>query len=286
MAKSRSKTTVSVLRSIIGISAKDLAELTGRSIHTIKSVESGRLALSEELAVKMSVETGVCARWLVNGEPQAPPLNDFPLPVGHPNSFFTKKYFEKRRADRMHGRDELNRLGGFSFLDAAKLCAIHEAAVKSGNGRVVQYRISKFLRELEKEFGQCEKTLGREIEMSQLWHDFGALFMYPGDGHDDKTDDEPKWAAAGEPAWANYREFVPSFKRAYAKLAEDSERRLEKGNPQDPGIFPLLRWALEAIRVFAPKRATQVITPKGEMGAPKARRRSAKSPRLTSSKRR
>lgn len=279
MAKSQSKTTVSVLRSIIGISAQDLAELTGRSIHTIQSVESGRLALSEELAVKMSVETGVCAQWLVNREPQAPPLNDFPLPVGHPNSLFTKRYFEKRRADRMHGRDELNQLGGgFPFLDSAKLCAIRQAAVKSGNARVVQYRISKFLRELEKEFGQCEKTLRQEIEMSQLWNDFDALFMYPAAGHSDKTGDEPRWQAAGEPTWANYKEFVPSFKREYTKLSEESERRLEKGNPQDPGIFPLLRWALEAIRVSAPKRAAQLIPSQVEMGASKARRRASKSP--------
>ena len=124
MAKPQSKTTVSVLRSIIGISAKELAELTGRSIHTIKSLESGRLALSEELALKMSIETGVCAQWLVNGDPQAKPIpNDLnPIPPDHPSGIFTKKYFEERREDRMLNRDELNRLGG-SPVSYRRSCA-------------------------------------------------------------------------------------------------------------------------------------------------------------------
>src|SRR5262245_36752431 len=76
MAKPKSKTTVSVLRSTIGISAKKLADLIGRSIHTVKSLESGRLALSEDLAMKISHETGVDTRWLLGGNPQTRPFPD------------------------------------------------------------------------------------------------------------------------------------------------------------------------------------------------------------------
>ena len=92
--------------------------------------------------------------------------------------------------------------------------------MKTGNTRSVDYRISKLLGELEKEFGRCEKTLGREMGMIGLWMEFETLFSYPDGGHDNKAGDGPKWAAAGEPQWANYREFVPSFKQAYAKLGE------------------------------------------------------------------
>jgi transcriptional regulator with XRE-family HTH domain len=261
MAKPQSKTTVSVLRSIIGIPARELAELTGRSIHTIKSVESGRLALSEELALKMSIETGISAEWLLNGDPQAQPIpNDLnPIPPGHPSGLFTKGYFEKRRADRAEGRDELNTLDGAHDWDAANLFAIRTAAVKSHNARLVRYRISKFLAELEKEFGRDEKTFGREIERSQLLPELGALFMHPDGGCDDIAGGEPKVVTHGEPQWANCKEFVPAFKSTYAKLAKVSKRRHEKRNPQEPGIFPLLQWASEALRVIAPKRAAQAF---------------------------
>ena len=236
MAKPQSKTTVSVLRSIIGIPARELAKLTGRSIHTIKSVESGRLALSEELALKMSIETGICAQWLVNGDPHAPPLNDLPLPPDHRDSVFTKGYFEKRRADREEGLDELNRSGGATMLDSARLWAINAAAVESGNGRLVRYRISKFLRELKNEFGQSDEVFREEMAEWDLW--------------------------------ANYREFVPSFKRAHAKLTKERD-------PQAPDIVPLLQWTLKEIRA---ERAAQVITQEEEIGASRPKRRASKSP--------
>jgi transcriptional regulator with XRE-family HTH domain len=270
---------LAVLRNLVGLSQKQLADFVAKSTSTIQAIELGKLKLSDELAIKISVETGVSAQWLIDGDPQAQPIpNDLnPIPPSHPSGVFSKEYFERRRADRMEGRDELNRLsGGANPFDSARLFAINAAAAESGNGRLARYRISKFLRELEKEFGQSKETFKREMNTWGQLDEFICLFMYP-----DRTPDEAKGGqeriAHGEPAWANYREFVPAFKRAYAKLEKESKRRRKKDNPEEPDIFPLLKWTVETIKVISPKLAAQVIPPKEEMAASKARRRASKS---------
>ena len=252
MAKPKSKTTVSVLRSIIGISAEKFAELIGRSIHTVKSLESGRLGLSEELAIKISVETGVSANWLLAGDPQAQPLIDSP-PFGPNLGIFTKETFEARRADRMQNRE-----GGIIVLhvpwfESAKLNAISEAAEKSGSGRLAHYRISKFLGELEKEFGITKERFDAEKRKWELWSEFENLFEDPD----------------GEPALASHREFVPSFIKTYKKLVNVANNRLKKHNFKEPGIFPLLLWARKAMEVISPSVPHKLLSRKAR-GAAKA----------------
>jgi hypothetical protein len=236
----------------------------------------------------MSIETGVSAQWLKDGDPQATPIpNDLnPIPPDHPSGVFTKEYFERRRADRMEDRDKLK--SGATIFDTARLCAINAAAVESGNGRLAQYRISKFLDELEKEFGQCKEVFRHEMKKDGLWMAFETLFMYQKKG----TVAEPQGGSfrakrsvnhgkieyRTEPVWVSYRELVPSFNNAYAKLAKDAKKRREKRNPHEPGIFPLLQWASAAMHIISPKRAKEVITQEDEMGLSKARRRSSKSP--------
>jgi len=74
MRKSEERTKVAILRSTIGVSAEEFAKMTGRTIHTVKSLESGRLKLSEDLADRIAVVTGVSTAWLFDDKRTGPPV--------------------------------------------------------------------------------------------------------------------------------------------------------------------------------------------------------------------
>jgi hypothetical protein len=54
-----------------------MPELTGRTVDTMQSLESGRLNLSEELAMTISKATGVALRWLLDETQTGSPVNLF-----------------------------------------------------------------------------------------------------------------------------------------------------------------------------------------------------------------
>src|SRR3954469_21665123 len=64
---------LAVLRTTIGLTQKQMAELSGRAARTIQAVELGKLALSEELALRLAKETGVDESWLLAGDVSVPP---------------------------------------------------------------------------------------------------------------------------------------------------------------------------------------------------------------------
>jgi transcriptional regulator with XRE-family HTH domain len=74
VAKSQQRTKVAIVRAAIGISAKEFAALIGKSIHTVKALESGRLALSHELAYEISKRVGVNVYWLIDEKQTGPPM--------------------------------------------------------------------------------------------------------------------------------------------------------------------------------------------------------------------
>ena len=53
-----------------------LLKMVGLSLSAVEKLESGRLKISEAVAQKISFETGVDARWLLDGDPQMPPFLD------------------------------------------------------------------------------------------------------------------------------------------------------------------------------------------------------------------
>lgn len=64
---------LAVLRSIAGITQKELATISGCSTPTIQAVELGKLKLSESLALKIAHATGVDVAWLLDGDPAVEP---------------------------------------------------------------------------------------------------------------------------------------------------------------------------------------------------------------------
>jgi hypothetical protein len=72
MRPSSKKIPAAVLRSIIGIKDSEMAELLQCSPATIHSIESGRLKVSDMMAMKMYDQTGVSPNWLRGGDPKRP----------------------------------------------------------------------------------------------------------------------------------------------------------------------------------------------------------------------
>lgn len=70
--KSERRTAVAVLRASLEMNVEEFGELIGKSIPTIRSLESGKLKLSERLAAEIAIQTGVDPRWLLAGDPKTP----------------------------------------------------------------------------------------------------------------------------------------------------------------------------------------------------------------------
>lgn len=91
MRRSPKRHPLAVLRQILELGQKEMAELAGCSVPTIQSIELGRLKLSEKLAAKISVETGVDLTWLMEGNPDVSPKCQNGCP-------YTRHEYEQLRA--------------------------------------------------------------------------------------------------------------------------------------------------------------------------------------------
>jgi transcriptional regulator with XRE-family HTH domain len=67
---------VAVVRKIIALSQPEFSRLAGIAESTLAKIESLRLPLSKQNAIRIADETGVSARWLLKGNPQDPPPAD------------------------------------------------------------------------------------------------------------------------------------------------------------------------------------------------------------------
>lgn len=150
MKTSSQRTTAAAMRVIIKIKHDEMAGLLGCSPFTIHSIESGRRKLSKELAMRMSLETGIAAEWLLAGNPKAPPISS----KGGP---YSQEVFERTRAERA----QLDKAGEhwkmFDALDlTARMVAILLNAGTRGRYPLARYKAYKMMDRLREEFGQAE----------------------------------------------------------------------------------------------------------------------------------
>src|SRR5205809_916390 len=85
---------LAVLRNVIGYLQPELADIVGKKTVTIQKIENCALNLSENLARRISHETGVAIAWLLNGNPKAAPVTKSGKP-------FTREFFEQFRARKI-----------------------------------------------------------------------------------------------------------------------------------------------------------------------------------------
>jgi hypothetical protein len=152
MALSQCKTTIAVLRGILGPyhGREDrFASLANRSRSWVKKVSAGLIPISEGTARRLELETGVALDWLM-GPPDAPPLNGTRQP-------YKFEHFDWHRAKIKAGELPV-RAGGFPLFYALKIASIGSAAGEQGKASLFMWRLDTFLDECTKEFGFDEKA--------------------------------------------------------------------------------------------------------------------------------
>jgi transcriptional regulator with XRE-family HTH domain len=149
MRHSSQKHNVARLRVFLGEKQEQFAVLIGCSVHTLQSIETGRLKLSEEVARRISVATGVHLRWVLENDLEAEIVGS----RGHP---FTKSDFECVQANKKIGSSEFMRFMvadyGASFY--GQIRALLSSAVKR--------ELAKFLEDCRREFGHDKKLMPGE----------------------------------------------------------------------------------------------------------------------------
>jgi len=156
---------------------KRFAELIGCSVHTLQSIETGRLKLSQKLAHRIARETGVAVDWLVGKPPKAPIVGELrivkrrdgtgTLDVRPPYKF---QYYEQAQASKIKPDEYLAEDLSAVYLDhyAPILRAILFSAHKQRCLNVALWKISNFLSDCEKQFG-ADRRVSRKQHEEQTW---------------------------------------------------------------------------------------------------------------------
>jgi transcriptional regulator with XRE-family HTH domain len=140
MAVSQQRTKVAQLRATIGVTGEEFARMTGKTVHTVSSWESGRLKLSEKAAARISEETSASMTWLLHDERSGPPVDSL-------GDVITKESFEAHRA----AVTPLGKKMGSTRISLVDTFADLLTLISSDPERfaIAAYRASKFLAQLE-----------------------------------------------------------------------------------------------------------------------------------------
>jgi transcriptional regulator with XRE-family HTH domain len=152
MRRSSLRHPIAVLRTIIKISQPDFSRLAGIAESTLAKIESLRLPLSKENAIKISAQTGVSMGWLMEGDPLAPPRADefrFPAEGKEPVEF-TRNLFEQCRAQIEFG--DSPKIAVRAQLPLIELTAMAASARTLAQQRMFSYKVKKAFEGLAKEF--------------------------------------------------------------------------------------------------------------------------------------
>ena len=160
MSRSTKKSTLAVLREIMGINAGQMGKRLGCSRHTINSIEINRIKLGEERATKLLTETHISLDWLLANDSNAPPVSA----KGEP---YTREIYHRahafERAQAESGRGFFHQGHWYSRLTnaigfCAQLVAILESASAQKKYFMAAYKVGKALDSLRNEFGQDLQT--------------------------------------------------------------------------------------------------------------------------------
>ncbi len=168
MALPQHKTCLSVLRSILGpISGgeKRFADLIGRSRSWLKKASCGQIPLTEDVAFRISFETGVSEKWLTDGDPTVQPTTG----EGKP---FTKDTFSATRTNIEqwgNAPEEVEEafLDWFVSFQAKGLRSVAKSANANGKLPLFFNAVANALSELADKFGQSSDGENRFNDFSK-----------------------------------------------------------------------------------------------------------------------
>lgn len=152
--QSKKTTCVAVLRAAIGLSVEQFADLIGKSTSTINSLETGRLALSEETAERIEYKTGVSIQWLLGGNPTEKPYR---INHGNQRDEWKKSLFELIQSDNVPSdlkppRPAWRLAHAITFV--SDWLSVYSAAEKRGEGQLAAYLMTRFLKTLTERLGK------------------------------------------------------------------------------------------------------------------------------------
>jgi transcriptional regulator with XRE-family HTH domain len=155
---SRKLTCVAVLRTELGLTVEGFANLIGKSISAVNSLETGRLALSEETAFKIQQQTGVEMAWLLKGNPKEKPYAIDETGQSHP---YTKEIFELIQAGEQPWDLHENVTGALAEAlgIAVPWVSIYATAREAGKAQLAAYLMRDFLENLRQRLGADDKLM-------------------------------------------------------------------------------------------------------------------------------
>lgn len=150
MPASSKRSCLAVLRSIAGITQRDLAQFVDCAPVTVQSIELGKLRLSKRLAQRISLQTGVSLDWLLAGDYQTTPT--CPREPGEP---YTKRHYQMTRAEISDPRSDPSDLANAEAVvaNAARQLARGLLTAYRRNQTIfLFYKLREFLEDFAAEF--------------------------------------------------------------------------------------------------------------------------------------
>ena len=194
---------LAVLRSIAGVTQKQMGDFVDRAARTIQAIELRKMPLTDELALRIAEATGVDEAWLFAGDPSTPPRKGLTLiQAGRGEGEYTRADYEFHRAfvetgyltyeewqatrakakaegrlaqaDEMHARKLLVLETQSEYLKLLdddlknELRLILSKSEHAEDRRLVRWKIRRFFEELAKEFSMEIPKTG--ISINTLKH--------------------------------------------------------------------------------------------------------------------
>ena len=151
MALPKHKTTLSVLRTILGQgpgNAACFAKKIRKSESWLTKVSCGQMPLTEDAAVHIGYETGINVRWLLNGDPTKPPLDKDSNP-------YTAETYASHRLALSNGNNALDAAIADEDIGIIfhKLLQCYLAARIKNRGAYFAFKLENEMKNLAREFG-------------------------------------------------------------------------------------------------------------------------------------
>ena len=159
MRPSSKRHPVAVLRIFLKLGQKEFADMIGCSVSTIQSIELGknRLNLSNDLAMRIGINTGVSIGWLLDGDPKAP------IVTGR-NSSYSLEDFERAQVNKTREVIGFESHAQLLAVLASSIFRILKSAAKDGQHGIAYYRVSTAI-------SAVAKSLNIDADLSSLTDD-------------------------------------------------------------------------------------------------------------------
>jgi transcriptional regulator with XRE-family HTH domain len=187
---SKKKKPVAVLRLMLGLTVEEFAFLIRKSPSTLMSLETGRLALSEETANTIARRTGVAVAWLLEGNSKQKPYVSIALDGS--KEPYTKEHFERIQAALQASKQQVpkgilkpeQRLIG-ALARITDWISVYNKAQENGEAELVAYLMHSFLEDLVERFGKDDDETVRINAKARITTSDGTKFAFiqhePGD---------------------------------------------------------------------------------------------------------